>query len=132
MKKILTLIMFIFINFIYCQNSNEFTYIITAKNGKKYYSRFEKETINSKEYWMKVTNPIKKTKNKNGKTIVTGGGYELVYLSIDCENKTYSTLSSFRYNNNDEIIAENIYNDIDFRIIPNSVMEMIHKFACIK
>ena len=131
MKKIsFTILFLLLINFTYSQNDEDFTYIATEKNETKYYIHFEKEGIISKEYWVKRIFPTKTIKNKKGKYVTTGGGYDFVYLEINCENKTYSTSDSIRYDSKGNVIARDYSNEFNSKIIPGSVLFNIYGKIC--
>ena len=93
--------------------------------------KFEDEIFNTKNFWVKMTNPIKTIKNKSGKYIKSGGGYTLQFMKLDCSYKTYSATDGVTYNSSGKVVREtfDLYNE---RVIPGSIMEGIYRYVCIE
>ncbi|AIN75171.1 hypothetical protein O8E88_000461 [Flavobacterium psychrophilum] len=131
MKKIL----FIFLLFIsiksFSQSDDEFQYITSSASGTQVYVHFEKDNYGTKEFWLKMTEPVKSTKGKNGRIIKTGGGYTLEYIKMNCSEKEYSSSNGVQYykNGNSKHRPE-YYDSNDEKIIPGSIMTAVYKFIC--
>lgn len=129
MKKILLILILLFTSKIYSQN-NDFVYVTSAKDGTEVYVKQEDEVFNTKHFWIKMTNPVKKVKSKSGKYIKSGGGYTMQFMKLDCSDKTYSTSDGVMYNTSGKVVREvfDLYNE---RVIPGSIMEGIYNYVCL-
>lgn len=131
MKTKLLLIALFILSFskIYSQNE-EFTYVTSSKNGEDYYVLIKKIDDYSTEIWVKKTEPIKYKKNKSGKTIKTGGGYILTFMTIKCGESTYDLGESITYYENGNVKSNIDISSYENRVVPGSVMSAIYDFVC--
>ncbi|POS00663.1 hypothetical protein Q361_1332 [Flavobacterium croceum DSM 17960] len=132
MKKLLFTILILAISSkTFSQTDDEFQYVTSSKSGNEVYIHFEKDNYGTKEFWLKMTEPIKTTKNKNGKIIKTGGGYSLEYITMDCSEKEYGSSNAVKYDRNGNPTQRPDYYDTHGeKIIPGSVMSAVHKYIC--
>ena len=76
-RKLFIGVLVLFFNVLtYSQTDDDFTYAAEGVDGSEYYYYIEKINDFSKDVWIKSTKPLKTIKNKKGKYIKTGGGYE--------------------------------------------------------
>ena len=132
MKKILfTLLILTISSNTFSQTDDEFQYVTSSKSGNQVYIHFEKDNYGTKEFWLKMTEPIKTTKNKSGKIIKTGGGYSLEFITMDCSEKEYGSSNAVKYDRNGNPTQRPDYYDTQGeKIIPGSVMSAVHKYIC--
>jgi hypothetical protein len=132
MKKLLfTLLILTISSKTFSQTDDEFQYVTSSKSGNEVYIHFEKDNHGTKEFWLKMTEPIKTTKNKSGKIIKSGGGYSLEYITMDCSEKEYASSNAVKYDRNGNPTHRPEYYDTHGKkIIPGSVMSAVHKFIC--
>lgn len=130
MKKILFTILLCIISSKSFSQNDEFQYVASAKDGTEVYLYFEKDNDGTKEFWLKIINPIKTLKNKKGKLIKTGGDSTIEFYKLNCSDKTYSTSDGVVYNRNGEVIRKIYINAYDDRIIPGTIMSGVYKYIC--
>lgn len=132
MKKLLfTLLILTISSKAFSQTDDEFQYVTSSNSGIEVYIHFEKDNYGTKEFWLKMTEPIKTTKNKSGKIIKTGGGYSLEYITMDCSEKEYGSSDAVKYDRNGNPTQRPDYYDTQGeKIIPGSVMSAVHKYIC--
>ncbi len=130
-KNVLILLaILLFINVSYSQSDEDFNYATTSKDGTEYYVYIEKTTDYSKEIWVKSLIPAKTIKNKKGKYVKVGGGYNLAFIIISCSKKKYDITQTISYDKNGEVTDNNDFISYDERIVPGSVMSGIYNFVC--
>jgi len=129
-KLFLMILFFLSISKTYSQNE-EFSYVTSSKSGEDYYVLMKKHNDYSTEIWVKKTEPIKYKKTKSGKTIKTGGGYNLTFMTIKCEESTYDLGESISYYENGNVKSNIDLSSYENRVIPVSVMEAIYNFVCV-
>ena len=128
-KIIITIILFIVSNLMYSQDSDDFQYVAAAENGSMVYVLFEKENYGTKEFWQKMTYPLKTIKGKSGKLTKSGGGYSLQYIKMNCAEKEYSSTDIIIYDRNGK--SKNrpeYYDQHNAKVIPGSVMSAVHRY----
>lgn len=131
MKKTIFTFLLLLISFIsYSQSSDDFIYVTTSVDKNDFYVLLEKNDDNTKEFWLKSVNPTKYVKGKNGKRVLTGGGYSLEYIIMDCSDKTYSTSNMVSYQKNKVTSRPDYLNTFNERIIPGSVMSAVYLYVC--
>jgi hypothetical protein len=115
----------------FSQSNDEFQYVTSSTSGTEVYVHFEKDNYGTKEFWVKITNPVKFKKGKNGKTFKTGGDYTLEYIKMDCSEKEYSSSNAVKYDKNGNATQRPEYYDTyKEKIIPGSVMSGVYKYIC--
>lgn len=131
MKKIIfTIAIFIIsINTIFAQ-SDEFTLVGTTNDGEEYYALVQKTNDYSTELWLKKIEPIKTIKNKSGKLIKVGGGYNLTYTTIKCGDFTYDLGESITYYKNGNVKNTIDIDSYDNKVVPGSIMSAVFKYVC--
>lgn len=130
-KTLFTLLILIISSKTFSQTDDEFQYVTSSKSGNEVYIHFEKDNYGTKEFWLKITEPIKTTKNKRGKLIKTGGGYTLEYIKMDCAEKEYSSSDAIKYDKNGNSTRRPEYYDTQGeKIIPGSVMSGVYRYIC--
>lgn len=131
MKTKLFLLVLFFLSFskIYSQ-TEEFNYVTSSKSGEDYYVLIKKYNDYSTEIWVKKTEPIKYKKNKKGKTIKTGGGNVLTFMTIKCGESTYDLGECISYYENGNVKSSVDISSYENRVIPGSVMEALYDFVC--
>ncbi|HSD06250.1 hypothetical protein [Flavobacterium sp.] len=130
-KTLFTLLILIISSKTFSQTDDEFQYITSSKSGNELYIHFEKDNYGTKEFWLKITEPIKTIKNKSGKLIKTGGGYTLEYIKMDCAEKEYSSSDAIKYDKNGNPTRRPEYYDTQGeKIIPGSVMSSVYRYIC--
>lgn len=126
--------LFLFFSLIFISTSvysqdDQFIHVTTANDGSKVFVKYEGKVYDSKQFWLKMNNPSKTIKNKNGKLIKSGGGYLMRFFELNCSTKTYSASDGVEYNNSGKVVKKlyDIYND---RVIPGSVMDGVYEYVC--
>ncbi len=100
MKKILPIILLFIISSKSFSQNDEFQYVTSAKDGTEVYLYFERDNNGTKEFWLKIINPIKTIKNKKGQLIKSGGDSSVQFYKLDCSEKRYSTSDGVIYDRN--------------------------------
>lgn len=115
----------------FSQSDDEFQYITSSTSGTEVYVHFEKDNNGTKEFWLKMTEPLKTVKSKNGKIINTGGGYTLEYINMNCNEKDYSSSNALKYDKKGTASQRPEYYDTyDVKIVPGSVMSAVYRYIC--
>lgn len=111
LKKIFILSLLLSSSISFSQNDDEFEYVTSSTSGNLIYVHFEKDNYGTKEFWLKITEPSKSIKSKNGKIIKSGGGYTLEYCKMNCTDKDYSISDLVRYDKNGNPRKTEYYSD---------------------
>lgn len=130
-KNLLILLaILLFINVSYSQSDEDFNFVTTSKDGTEYYVYIEKNTEYSKEIWVKSLIPTKTIKNKKGKYVKIGGGYNLAFIIMSCSKKKYDINQTVSYNKDGKVTENSDFPSYDKKIVPGSVMSGIYDFVC--
>lgn len=133
MKPTLIISLILFCLSTKAQSDDNFKVASISNDGTIYYAYVEKTNYdNSKNTWIKYTDPIKKIKNKKGKIVETGGQRTLMFLKIDCENHEYDLHEVVIYNKQGEVDKHFDANDFNKKIIPGSIISNIYDFVCVE
>lgn len=128
--KYITLLLFLlFFSSTYSQ-SDEFTFIGSTNDGDEYYVLIQKTNSYSTELWLKKSIPIKTIKNKSGKLIKIGGGYELTYITIKCDDITYNIGEYINYYKNGNIKSSGNIDSYDNKVVPGTIISSVFKYVC--
>ena len=132
MKKTLFTLLFLIVScHTFSQSDNDFQYVTSSQSGKEIYIHFEKDNYGTKEFWLKMTEPVKTTKSKSGKIIKTGGGYTIEYIKMNCSEKEFSSSYTTKYDKNGNPTSLSSYYDVhDQKIVPGSVMSGVYRYIC--
>ena len=130
MKKILLTILFFIISSKSFSQDDEFQYVTSTKDGTEVYLYFERDNDGTKEFWLKIINPIKKIKNKKGKLIETGGDSSVQFYKLNCSDKRYSTSDGVIYDRNGKVIQKIYIDSYDDKIIPGTVLSAVYRYVC--
>lgn len=130
--KIKYITLFFFLNFFNSTfaQSDEFTLVGTTNDGEEYYALVQKTNDYSTELWLKKIEPIKTIKNKSGKLIKVGGGYNLTYTTIKCGDFTYDLGESITYYKNGNVKNTIDIDSYDNKVVPGSIMSAVFKYVC--
>lgn len=129
-SSILTL-SFLFLSFFaYSQSNVEYTYVATTDDGVEFYLYVENSDRFDVGLWLKEIKPFKTIKNKQGKNIQSGGGYTLSFITIICDERTFSISKVVKYNIQNKIISNKESMGVLHKIIPGSVMGVVRASVC--
>lgn len=112
------------------EDAEGFTYVGNTKDGSEYLVRVEKRGYQSVNAWVKTKKPIKYVKNSKGKTVKIGGGYNLGYISLNCEERKYNIEEMIEYNSKSELVKQYKEGSYDNRIVPGTIMDKIYNYLC--
>ncbi len=125
MKKVYFLLS-MFISFLgYGQKSLKFWLVYSDKEHKVFVKK-EKDG----EAWVKIVDNPKTTKNKAGKWVSTGGGYDLGYWICYCNENRYSIDEYIRYNKNGKVVYTEPNKVYKERIVPETISEIVFNDVC--
>ena len=130
MKKILFTILFIILYTKAFSQNDEFQYVTSTKDGTDIYLYFEKDNDGTKEFWLKIINPIKTSKNKKGKLTKTGGDSSVQFYKLNCSEKRYSTSDGVIYDRNGKVSQKIYIDSYDDKIIPGTVLSAVYRYVC--
>jgi hypothetical protein len=109
---------------------DEFVYIGMDADKTKVYVKKEKTEGNETEIWVKSVKPTKKIKNKKGKMVTIGGGYTMIFMNFNCENKEYNTTFTYEYSSSGKLIRHmNIYDGYN-KVVPGTLGVSIYEYLC--
>ena len=123
------ILFFIFLNTSFAQ-TDEFTLVGSTNDGEEYYVLIQKTSDYATEIWVKKMEPIKTIKNKSGKLIKVGGGYNLTYTTIKCGDFTYDLGESITYYKNGNVKNNLDIDTYDIKVVPGSIMSAVFKYVC--
>lgn len=130
MKKILIILILFASKSAFCQTAeNSFIYVGKDKEGIEYYVLKEKDNLSTISIWIKKINPIKTIKAKNGKYKKIGGGWDLFFNEIDCNEREIfiHEINTFDANGN---LLQTKKSMASYKIIPDSMGDLIRKKIC--
>jgi len=130
MKKIFFLTLFIIIYSKSFSQNEEFQYVTSTKDGSDVYLYFERDNNGTKEFWLKIINPIKTIKNKKGQLIKSGGDSSVQFYKLDCSEKRYSTSDGVIYDRNGKVSQKIYIDSYNDKIIPGTVLSAVYRYVC--
>jgi len=130
MKKILPIILLFIISSKSFSQNDEFQYVASAKDGTEVYLYFERDNNGTKEFWLKIINPIKTIKNKKGQLIKSGGDSSVQFYKLDCSEKRYSTSDGVIYDRNGKVSQKIYIDSYNDKIIPGTVLSAVYRYVC--
>lgn len=110
--------------------TDEFNFIGSTNDGDEYYVMIHKTNDYSTEIWIKKVEPIKTIKNKSGKMIKVGGGHNLTFATLRCDDLSYDLGESITYHKNGNVKDSDTIDSFNNKVVPGSIMSAVFKYVC--
>lgn len=130
-KSFFLIIYFFFSVSGFSQNENDnYHYIGKDFNDIEYYVLIEKiNSESNKSIWIKKVFPVKTIKNKKGKKINSGGGWELYFNEIDCSESEIIVREKNTFDSKGNL-KKTSREYSSYKVIPGSMGDKIKKYVC--
>lgn len=133
MKKALITLFFLLSSLITFSQTDEegYEYISIDPQGQKWYIKIDKINDGKIDLWVKNTRLKKTLINKNSKkTKTVYVGYQLSFISLNCEQKTYNSTDYIIYDKNGNVLESGDQFIYGKRIFPNSFIDDVRNKIC--
>jgi hypothetical protein len=133
MKKALITLFFLLSSLITFSQTDEegYEYISIDPQGQKWSIKIDKIDNGKIDLWVKNTRLKKILINKNSKKRKTVNvGFQLSFISLNCEQKTYDSTDYIIYDKNGNVVESGDQFIYEKRIFPNSFIDNVRNKIC--
>ena len=133
MKKALITLFFLLSSLITFSQTDEegYEYISIDPQGQKWSIKIDKIDNGKIDLWVKNTRLKKILINKNSKKRKTVNvGFQLSFISLNCEQKTYDSTDYIIYDKNGNVVESGDQFIYEKKIFPNSFIDNVRNKIC--
>lgn len=152
MRRILVLLLLVFLNTAYSQSKNDSVdsesnenyqleklrelskkiFVIATMDEEMIHSvKFDSENSFGKRFWIKASHKVKRVKNKKGNWVdYKKKDYSMTLININCSGREYEVLKIINYNENDKVVSSIDGDGTSEYIVPDSNMEIFSNIIC--